>query len=173
MKLEPLDLEELELVRKWRNEAMETLRTPFFLTRDMQEDFYYEIVCNRENRHRYMAIVDTDDFIGMGGIINIEWENRLGEISLIINPELRGKGYSEKVVDLILEWAFKNMNLHQVWGEAYYCNPKGISFWEKIVDRYNQRYNQINFKAFKTLLPARKYWNGIYWQSLYFSIIKE
>ncbi|MHC4464579.1 MAG: hypothetical protein ACYS30_24585 [Planctomycetota bacterium] len=29
---------------------------------------------------------------GMGGITNIQWENRLGEISLLIRPESRGKG---------------------------------------------------------------------------------
>jgi hypothetical protein len=53
MKLGALIKEELELVRGWRNEEMQFLRTPYFLTKEMQEDFYRDVICNRQSEHRY------------------------------------------------------------------------------------------------------------------------
>jgi len=95
MKLEPLTLEQCQQVRIWRNAEMECWRTPFMLTKEMQGDFYQKRCCDRNSPHRYWAIVRTimdeikgvvpeTGFIGMGGITYIQWENRIGEITLII-----------------------------------------------------------------------------------------
>jgi RimJ/RimL family protein N-acetyltransferase len=175
MKLEPLTLNQCELVRQWRNNEMECWRTPFMLTKEMQEDFYRRC-CDRNSPHRYWAIVRTKDeysegchpisephFIGMGGITYIQWENRIGEITLIIEPGIRGKGYAEKAVYLLLGQAFNHLNLRTVFGECYECNP-ACKFWRKITDKY---------KSIRIMLPNRKYWNGKYYNSMYFSIDKD
>lgn len=173
MKLEPLTQEQCETVRKWRNAEMEVWRTPFMLTREMQIDFYKNIVCNRDSNHRYWAIVRTieDDikgivpetgFIGMGGTTYIQWENRIGEITLIIDPERRGSGEGVKAVDLLLDQAFNHLNLQTVFGECYECNPAS-GFWEKIIEKYD---------GVNILLPKRKYYANEYWRSIYFSIDK-
>ena len=171
MKLEPLTKEQCERVRIWRNQIPESLRTPYPLTGEQQEKFYEEVICNRNSAHRYWAIVGETEIcghkrscvlVGMGGLINIEWHNRLAEISLIINPKLRDKGYGEKTVDLLLDQAFNYLNLQTVFGECYLCNPSW-EFWGDITDKYNG----------KTLhLPKRKFWKGTYYDSLYFSIDK-
>ena len=41
MTLEPLTLEDMETIRHWRHEIKETLRTPYVLTKEMQEDYYH------------------------------------------------------------------------------------------------------------------------------------
>lgn len=171
MKLEPLTLEQCERVRLWRNAEMEVWRTSFMLTEEMQIDFYHQRICDRNSEHRYWAIrekVKAEDmaqaFIGMGGITYIQWENRIGEITLIINPVYRKDGYGEKAVDLLLDQAFNHLNLQTVFGECYGANEKGCSFWQSITVKYN---------GFTTALPNRKYWKGVYENSLYFSIDKE
>jgi RimJ/RimL family protein N-acetyltransferase len=125
----------------------------------MQEQFYREVICDRDSPHRYW-ILEDDTIEGMGGITNIQWENRLGEISLLIRPESRGKGYGEKAVELLLDQAFNHLNLKTVYGECYACN-RALTFWAKIIGIYN---------AYETKLPARKYLNDVYCSSLYFSI---
>ncbi|MCJ7482671.1 MAG: GNAT family N-acetyltransferase [Thermodesulfovibrionales bacterium] len=155
---------------------MECWRTPFMLTKQMQDEFY-EGCCNRESPHRYFALVRTTDdpiqgvvpesgFIGMGGITYIQWENRIGEITLIINPVERGDGLGEKAVDLLLDHAFNHLNLQTVFGECYHCND-AWEFWGDITDKYDSP------NTIQTLLPKRKYWNGDYWDSTYFSIDKD
>ena len=171
MKLEPLTKEQCQKVRIWRNQISESLRTPYLLTEEMQDRFYEEVVCNRNSPHRYWAIVGEIEIsgqkrscvlVGMGGLINIEWHNRLAEISLIIDPKLRDKGYGEKTVDLLLDQAFNYLNLQTVFGECYLCNP-GWEFWGDITDKHNGKI---------LLLPNRKFWKGTYYDSLYFSIDK-
>lgn len=168
MKLEVLTKEDCEKIRLWRNEQMIHLRTPFLLTKEMQEDFYRDVVCNRNAPHRYWGVVlepykKDACLIGIGGITNIQWENSIGEITVVMDPEQTGKGYGEKAVDLLLDQAFHSLNLKTVCGECYTINP-ALKFWEKLSEKY---------QAYTTQLRARKYWNGEYWRSFYFSFDRD
>jgi RimJ/RimL family protein N-acetyltransferase len=161
----------MEPIRLWRNGCLESLRTPFLLTCEMQEAFYRNVVCNRKADARYWGIWrDCGDLqpekqclhlVGMGGFDKISMENSNAEISLILNPEYRGKGMAEQAVELLLQEAFQNMNLKTVYGEVYRCNKAGVTFWERIAAKY---------AADKTELTNRKFWDGMYWNSFYFSI---
>jgi RimJ/RimL family protein N-acetyltransferase len=174
MKLKELTLENCEQVRQWRNECLEALRTPFPLTKEMQEQFYHNVVCDRNARARYWGVwkkpetslnLANEKFIGMVGLENIEWENRRAEISIILNPEYRGKGYGGQAVDLLLEQGFMYLNLENIWGECYENNPS-IDFWMKITSKHNPR--QI-----PQWMDCTKYYAGKYWDSFLFNIEKE
>lgn len=163
MKLKSLTLSDLEQVRQWRNKCPEALRTPFLLTQERQEQFYRDVICVRQKDSRYWGIVVDDVLVGMCGLENIQWENRLAEISIILNPDYQGKGYGEKAVGLLLDQGFNHLNLENIFGECYLCNP-AVEFWNKVAQKYN---------AVCCHLPNRKYWQGKYYDSLYFNIAKE
>ena len=178
MRLKALSLLDCEQVRQWRNETLVSLRTPFLLTQEQQTKFYSEVICNRQADARYWGIFieqDTgyadsklesttrDILIGMCGLENISWENRNAEISIILNPECHGKGYGTKAIELLLDQGFNYMNLENIFGECYYSNP-AIGFWRNIITKYN---------AASCDLPQRKYYNGTYYDSLYFNINKS
>jgi len=173
MLLKPLSKEDIEKVREWRHENMFSLRTPFFLTKEMQQDYYEKVICNRESKTRYWGVhdslIETTEkscpliFIGYGGIENIHWENGNGEISLLIGPDWVGKGLGSRAVSMFLDQAFNYFNLQTVYGECYLCNPAWV-FWDKLTKKYNGK---------STTLPRRKYYKGKYWDSFYFTIFKE
>lgn len=181
MKLETLTRGQCQLVREWRNAEPQFLRTPHMITEKMQDEFYDNVINNRDSKHRYFAVKDEETFIdnvhlntttkiykeqntritfvGMGGLTNIEWENGTAEISLIIAPEYRGQGKGKEAVDLLLDMAFKSMRLNTIWGEVYTCG--NVGFWKSIVKKYD---------AFSTILPSRKMWNSVYHGSMWFSV---
>ncbi len=165
MILKPLSLDDMETVRGWRNSVLETLRTPYMLTREMQEDYYRKVICDRNSTTRYWGFweISPDNFIGYGGIEHIEWENSRGEISVLINPDYRRIGYGVKAVQLILDQAFNYMNLFSVHAEVYTCANYG--FWQKMADKYCDGQG--------VLLPCTKYYNGAYWDSYYHTFFKE
>jgi len=101
--------------------------------------------------------------MGYGGIENIRWEDRQGEISILIAPQYRGKGYGAEGVELILNQAFMYMNLDRIYGECFHSSI-AVEFWIKMVAEY---------RGFQTSLPDRKYFNGTYWSSFYFMFSKE
>lgn len=158
MKLTALTLRDAQQARHWRNEHREALRTPFLITDKQQEEFYNSLT--RNSNMRYWGIEISGGFGGMGGLTGIEWENRIAEISLIIDPLLRRKGYGAKAVELILHEGFGNMGLATIYGECYECNP-ALPFWQKLC---------IKYRGYTTILPRRKFWAGRYYDSLYFSL---
>ena len=162
MKLEPLELIDMHRIVLERNKVQETLRTPIKLNTVQQLKWFEDVVCDRRSDTRYNKIVIDKDTIGYGGIENIQWDNRLGEISVLIFENYRGNGHGKEAVKLILDNAFKNINLENVWGECYTCSP-AVKFWLKLIKEY---------KAFYEYLPARKYYKGVYWGSLYFNFSK-
>lgn len=181
MRLDVLTPYDCEQTRLWRNQCLETLRTPYPLTHEQQEEFYREVISNPHSPHRYYAIrgecngVDGPQlgvagcFIGMGGLTNICWENRIAEISLIIDPEYRGKGLGEQAVDLLLAEGFDRLGLKTVVGEVYGCNPEGVKFWANVVQKYWDKDEPMNAVrlAFVTL-HNRKFWEGRFWNGNYF-----
>jgi RimJ/RimL family protein N-acetyltransferase len=151
-----------EQVRQWRNQCLFALRTPYGLTEEIQSRFYDDVICSRNSRARFWGIWIGEKFIGMTGLENIEWENSCAEISLILNPEYH-EGYGTKAVDMLLDKGFNYLNLQNIYGEVYEINP-AVTFWQKIIRKYN---------AHIAYLPKRKYWDGIYYGSWYFSIDEE
>lgn len=169
LKLDALSEDNVEQAREQRNKTLKSLRTPYHLTEEMQRNFYKEVVCNSSANSRYYAIKERSqggnwNFMGMGGFIPIQWENRCAEISLLILESSQGKGFGEKSVLLLLEEAFDRLNLNMVYGECYASNPAGLKFWTDIASKYH---------FYATQLPERKYFNGRYHHSLYFSINKN
>lgn len=163
IELRPLTLENVLTVLPWRREYRETLRTPYMLTEEMQADYYKNVICNRESRTRYWGVWAGDAFVGYGGLENISWENGNAEISLLIGPEYQRKGYGKEAVRAFLAEAFGHMRLHAVFGECYKCGP--WRFWAKLgnVDPLDEA------DMLGRCLPARKYHDGQFWDSYYFT----
>ncbi len=158
-------IQDVQLVREWRNADISFLRTPFMLTEQMQKDFYHNVISNWNSDCRFWAIKTSrpSDLVAFGGLTGIQWENRLAEISLIVNPDERGKNYGALSVQGLLDTGFNELNLQNICGECYLCNP-AEGFWEKMI---------VRFGGTKTTLPNRKYWDGEYWDSLYFNFEKS
>jgi len=183
----PLTAENMETVRVWRHEVPETLRTPYMLTKEMQQDYYRDVICNRESHTRYFALWEpgvplnvskrgdrVEAFVGYGGLENISWENGNAEISLLIGPEYRKQGYGREAVKLFLGEAFNKMRLHSVYGECYMCGP--WLFWNRLLDA---AYGNGTFEGVDSIcdneafLPCRKFWNGNHYDSYYFTFTRQ
>lgn len=158
-------IEDLEQVRLWRIECLESLRTPFMLSRESQLAYYNEVVCQRDAKSRMWSFYSTSGniLIAFGGIENIEWENRLGEISLIVRPKRQRQGIGTEALEYILKAGFSRLNLENLYAEVYHCNP-AIEFWRRA---------GIKYRAKTATLPNRKYWDGHYYHSLYINFNRE
>jgi RimJ/RimL family protein N-acetyltransferase len=160
LRLDALNVDDVQTVREWRLTCREGLRTPVMLGEEQQDTFYEKVVCKGTDKNRYFAVRDGDLLVAMVGLTGIEWENGMAEISLITDPAKAGKGIGSGALELLLREGFDVMGLATIYGECYLCNP-AIGFWQRMCERYN---------AYTTTLPRRKRWAGKLWDSLYFSI---
>jgi RimJ/RimL family protein N-acetyltransferase len=139
----------------WRRECPECLRTADIPSKGSQLKWFESL---DGSNHKYWGCAEGDECVGVAGLTYISWENRSAEISLIIDPKLRGKGLGSDAVELLLEMAFYRMNLEIVYGEVYDCG--NVEFWKKVAP-----------PGMKWVtLPDRKFWNGKYYDSQYFSL---
>lgn len=160
MKFRAIERCDLDIIRKNRNDELQFLRTPYFLTEQMQEEWYASVISNRGYSGRFFAIDHDEKLIGYCGINPIQWENRLGEIAIMLFNQYRGAGVGKQIFKKLMEYGFDNLNLKTLYGEYYHC--ANVKFWESALD-----------KTFtKVILPNRKYWAGKYWDSTYFSKTK-
>lgn len=120
MILRPPTREECQMVREWRNapDVLPMLRTKEPLTVEQQDAFYDDVVCNPKSEHEYFALEQCGQFIGMGGLTHLDRTFGEAEISLILGPEFRGKGFGSLAVDALLEQA-RTFGLSAVVGECY------------------------------------------------------
>ena len=174
-----------EQIRGWRNDDISGARTPYLLTGAQQGDLYRDVVCDRDSKHRYWAIVQTEhvdepekqqgffrigaieydhrSLVGIAGLTDIEWENGRAEIALMIDPDKRGKEHGKTALDELYMWGFDRMRLHTLYGNVYACNPS-FAFWEKMI-----MYGEM----IRREIPYGKWWAGKWWTTMYFQMSLE
>jgi RimJ/RimL family protein N-acetyltransferase len=148
--LRPPTLAECQLVREWRNDpaVLPMLRTGY-KTEAEQAAFYRDVVCNTESDHRYYAMTarvpvlcgtyhdaagtsygpafgQRTEFVGLGGLTYLSRVPGEAEISLILGPAFRGKGYGVEAVGALLDEAAR-LDLRWVIGECLADGPR--RFW--------------------------------------------
>ncbi len=62
-----------------------------------------------------LRTIDRDELIGFVALHSMEWNNQVCSMAIGIgNPEYRGKGYGTDALNLILRYAFFELNLNRV-----------------------------------------------------------
>jgi RimJ/RimL family protein N-acetyltransferase len=158
MKLGALRREDMPYLLNWRNQSPESWRDPRPTTITQQYEWFDGPVSHSPNA-RYWGVFDEDQFIGQTEITSIIWESRIGEIGAIVNPSKLRKGAGTESVRLTLIEARDTLNLKTVFGECYLCNLSW-HFWSRLVEKWHGQ---------SVPLPNRKFWQGQFYDSLYFS----
>ena len=165
IKLRPLELEDSDLLRKWR----------FF---EDNYDYFYEYTPNSSysnknwvqnclNKTNEINFIITGNNscidIGMISLLEIDLRNKKCEMGrvLIANNSSRGKGLGTQAIKLVLEYAFNHLNLNKVYCEVFADNLRALNSYKKI--------GFVQDGLFKNHI----YKNGIYKNVAHLSIEKE
>jgi len=97
-----------------------------------------------------LATDKKNENIGTCGLTSISYIHGTAEFSLLINPELQGRGYGTDSLKALLQYGFENMRLNCIWGETFETNP-ALKMFKKIGMTEEGRLRQRYFKAGKYL----------------------
>ena len=79
-----------------------------------------------------LRTLEDDRLIGFVAIHSIEWNNQCGTLSIGIGEaEDRGKGLGGEAIDLILNYAFNELNLYRVGLDVISTNERAIRAYRK------------------------------------------
>jgi RimJ/RimL family protein N-acetyltransferase len=134
VRLRPFEKTDLEVCKEWVNDpeiAKGILRVlPVSMYEHVQ---WYEKVITDKTRVTF-AIDTLGDkkYIGNIGLMNIDWRNRKGMLWIYLDKKFWNKGYGKEGVYLLLEFAFKSLNLNKVYLNVGLFNETAIRMYESL-----------------------------------------
>jgi hypothetical protein len=122
-------------IRQWRNKQINILRQSKKISiKDQEKYFKNEILPDTKiisPKNIILAFVKSDKLIGYGGLTNICWKSKRGELAFLLDNKYAGKVEdSEYFFPIFLKLtkilAFKILKLKNIWTETYSIRPQYI-----------------------------------------------
>ena len=164
VRLRGIELEDLPLLKKWRNELRHFFREYRLITDAHQLKWYNSIQDDKRFIHYAIDVWDGEDWclIGSCNWSNIDWVNRHAEVGRYIgDPEYRGKGYGLKMTIELHRIVFQDLNMNTVRGEMWAYNTHNIDFLSKFGYKVVGRYRNAMF------------YQGRFWDSVLVDMTSE
>ncbi len=149
----------------WLNdrEVTKFLDSGFFPnTMEKMEEYYSNIALSPNNL--MLAIIDkeSDKHIGNIKAGPINWVTGVASLGIMIgNKEFWGRGYGTEAIRLVLDYAFKSLNLHKVTAGIVANHQASIRAFQKAGFEIEGR------------AKSQFFLDGEYCDSLYLGIVKE
>jgi RimJ/RimL family protein N-acetyltransferase len=127
--LRPIMMEDWEETVKWRNDLFiksSTMSHPFPVTAELEKEWYEYNLKSKNNSYIPFTVISKEDgkIAGYFSLNNINWISRNGFVSGAIGePENMGKGMGREAVELLLKYAFENLNLHKIYAYVKTDHP--------------------------------------------------
>ncbi len=162
----PIREEDKFEIMEWRNTQLDILRQSELLTREKQEAYFQNVVKKDFDKETPSQILFSyllnDELIGYGGVVHLNWTDRRGEISFLLETK-RNQDVAQFKTDysaylkLIKQVAFSELNLNKVTTEAFDLRPYLIETLEAngfVQEGRLKRQNFIGGRFVDSLLHA-------------------
>ena len=164
--LRAVEKEDLPFLRDWRNipEFRKHFREVRELSLANQEDWFESLQKTKHINYMFTIIdLKTNEPVGAAGLLYVNWINRAGDFSFYIGNDgayIDNDGIAKEAAQLLIDYGFKNLNLHKIWMELYEFDNRKIDFFTK----------EFDFKQ-DGVLRDNCFEDGKYWNSLIISKI--
>lgn len=131
--LSPRSNEDAEIFTEWLNDFQVTdyIGRSAQLMSLEEEKKYLETNINAEASF-VIVTLDEDKMIGTVSIENINHTDRIGTLGIFIgDKDYRSKGYGAEAINLILDYGFNYLNLHNIKLDVFGFNERAIKCYKK------------------------------------------
>ncbi|UCC20849.1 MAG: GNAT family N-acetyltransferase [Promethearchaeota archaeon] len=88
---------------------------------EVKEDIFFEIWHKKDNKP-----------VGYANLFRIQWFTRNANIFILIDPEYWGKNIGTEAGKLVLDYAYKELNLHKITARMFEPNKASLRIAKKI-----------------------------------------
>lgn len=127
-----LEFEEIELARKLHNEkdVIKFLTDPTIITKKKQVEWFKNLQ-KSEKSFRLVVYNNKKQFIGVFRLDDFDQNNKSASVGLDIVKENRGKKYSTKIYNCLIEYLF-SLSINRLSLETLENNYVAINLYEKL-----------------------------------------
>jgi RimJ/RimL family protein N-acetyltransferase len=148
---------------RWINDfgTTRTLGVPMQPMTSEQETAWYEQAATDESRYAF-TIYERSSWRAIGNceLVNVSMQHRRAEVGIMIGePAMRGRGYGTEAVQLLLDYAFTVLGLHNVMLRVYAYNHAARRCYEKAGFREMGRRRES------------RWFNGQFWDEIIMDIV--
>jgi RimJ/RimL family protein N-acetyltransferase len=169
VRLRSFELSDLdEIMKYWNDVELRNLlgsadRGP--ASRNEEEEWIRTTWKRRQERKAFTFAIEArpdEQLIGGTGLFDIDWTSRSAMAGIsIYNPDYWSKGYGQESMNLILSFAFRNLNLRRVELDTFDFNK-----------RAQKCYTKVGFKEVGRRRKAR-FIDGKYHDDIIMDILRE
>jgi RimJ/RimL family protein N-acetyltransferase len=153
VRLRSVELSDLdEIMKHWNKMELRKLVGNLALgpaSRNDEEEWIKNTWKQRRERRAFIFAIETtseDKLIGTLGLHGCDWTNRSAVLGIAIyDPKNRGRGYGQEAINLLLDFAFKTLNLNRVELETYDFNQRAQKCFKKVGFREVGRKRKAHF----------------------------
>jgi RimJ/RimL family protein N-acetyltransferase len=127
----PIRHEDRHLIMEWRNQQMHHLRQEKPLTKEMQDEYFTNVISKifKQEQPEQILFSYIKDFecIGYGGLVHINWRDKNAELSFIMKTELEEIEFElhwKNFLKMINDIARNDLRLIKTYTYAYDLRPK-------------------------------------------------
>ena len=163
-----VEKQDLPFLRDWRNivEFRKNFREVRELSLTDQEAWFDHLQKTKHINYMFTIVdLDTEKLIGAAGLLYINWIIRSADFSFYNGDEKKyigNDGIAKEAAQLLIDFGFKNLNLHKIWMELYEFDLEKFYFFQ----------NEFKFKQ-DGLLRDNCFEDGRYWNSHIISLISN
>lgn len=119
---------DIQSIRQWRNDQMDVLRQSSTIDADQQQTYFDNHVWpGLDETHPeqiLLAIEESGELIGYGGLVHIEWEHRRAEVSFLLSTpftrdEAEHLARFARFLGFMKELAFDGLRFHRLTTETF------------------------------------------------------
>lgn len=117
---------------EWRNDPRiyATCRQSHLLSHAEHKEWLKKIA--QPDTEMFGIEVEGVGLVGTCGLTHIRRDHQTAEYSLLIGPPYQQKGYAQKGLSLLLDWAFREQSFEVIWGEIFDFNKAGLAIARKL-----------------------------------------
>ncbi|MDC0296160.1 GNAT family N-acetyltransferase [Akkermansiaceae bacterium] len=165
--LRAVEEKDLDQLKKWRN--ITSFRKNFREVRELNsvnQDAWLKKINSSSNDFMFVFVdLTTNEIIGAGGLLYINWIIRAADFSFYIGWKekyIDSNGFAKEATELLIGYGFNNLNLNKIWMELYEFDKEKLEFFE----------NEFNFKL-DGVLRDNCFEEGKYWNSKIISLTEK
>ena len=127
--LVPIREQDIESIRIWRNSQVGVLRQTNQISPEQQKKYFSEYFANTASSAKpasvlYSLILRQANFVAYGGVVHIEWDSGIAELSFLASNEIADiRPLYDKVFGVFLELiekvAFVDLGLKLIFTETF------------------------------------------------------
>ena len=132
--LRPFEREDAEKYRQWINdpELLSLVDRVLPVTAEEHRRWYESIISDPRAVIFAIDVLSDRRFVGCIWLHGIDYRHRHAEVRIVIgDKEYWGKGKGEEAISILVQFAYKQLNLHKLYAYVLATNARALGVFEK------------------------------------------